>query len=774
MKRLLRQTILLGVAATIVGLHTVIKYSQPSGCATSFNTDIPYTLPAILKPITAASASDVIPLARIGRGKYADFAWSPDCQTFAVASTIGVWLYRRDDAPRLLEAPNGQVQDVEWSPDGRQIAGMGSYPHLTYSQGIWLWNVENGELSGTWKSDQAIFKIGFKPDGTLLAFTMEGEDCASCIATLRLIRENRTLTAEKLNILGPNMSDIRTLGLDDSASTLAVAGGFIGGSRVDTSKIDYNIRVWNVNTDADLPAPLAVLPANGMSGPITLNASGTRVAFAVGGIYLYNVQTRALLKQWTDATGPLAFSADGNLFAFLSIYDDANSQTVYGKNYHIRLFDMTSGKDAEMAIKLAGYVLVMSFTPDGNALGVLSADDYGDQQIRFFSVVTGEEVGSLPINRLIETITLTPDEQNIINWGYDAVDVWDIQTGALQVTDHRVGSPKSAVSPSRSRPLLALNTANGATEVSTLNIWNMQTGQIAFSQSSADRINTGMAFSHDGRLFALASIQQDPNNANQDSRIEIRDTDTWTIRQQWAGGENSLNFSPDDGFLVALGYYGLQVWDVQTGEMSQLSSDWYVDGSTVRFLSGGAVMLFAKGGRLMIRDLNRGRDLERFTGRWAEAINRDERFAAMRTKLDLDHANVGIWNLKTGHLFAHLESPGTDYPDVLYFSPDSRYLVARETVYGESWVWNWISGERILHLTDHSFMTFSPDGSLMADATSDGRIHLWDTATWTEAAVLTGHGERSDLQFNRDGTLLISTGGGSLGDGILRLWGIPS
>ncbi|MFD8145758.1 hypothetical protein [Streptomyces sp. NPDC059708] len=70
-------------------------------------------------------------------------------------------------------------------------------------------------------------------------------------------------------------------------------------------------------------------------------------------------------------------------------------------------------------------------------------------------------------------------------------------------------------------------------------------------------------------------------------------------------------------------------------------------------------------------------------------------------------------------------------------------------------------------------VAWSPGGVLLACATGDGRLTVWDTASWRRAAALRqpdaggGHGEGlAALAFSPDGTRLVSAGAG----GGLRLW----
>jgi WD40 repeat protein len=75
----------------------------------------------------------------------------------------------------------------------------------------------------------------------------------------------------------------------------------------------------------------------------------------------------------------------------------------------------------------------------------------------------------------------------------------------------------------------------------------------------------------------------------------------------------------------------------------------------------------------------------------------------------------------------------------------------------------------IAHLdTSVDNLEFSPDGETLAFV-SNGAVHIWDTATWTERISLSDHFYTSSFDFSPDGTLLASSGTYTL-----RLWNVES
>jgi WD40 repeat protein len=68
-------------------------------------------------------------------------------------------------------------------------------------------------------------------------------------------------------------------------------------------------------------------------------------------------------------------------------------------------------------------------------------------------------------------------------------------------------------------------------------------------------------------------------------------------------------------------------------------------------------------------------------------------------------------------------------------------------------------------------VTFSPDGTLLAGAGQDGRVHLWSMPDGAEVAVYDTHYTAAwDIAFSPDGTQLVSAGG----DGTIRFWDVAT
>ncbi|WP_086666134.1 hypothetical protein [Lentzea kentuckyensis] len=193
---------------------------------------------------------------------------------------------------------------------------------------------------------------------------------------------------------------------------------------------------------------------------------------------------------------------------------------------------------------------------------------------------------------------------------------------------------------------------------------------------------------------------------------------------------------------------------------------------------------------------------------WHVALAPDGTLAALATSV----GTVTLWDTAAHRQVAQLTGPDGNYPSVA-FSPDGRTLVtsndskqpeqrlrlwdvrthklvrslpgsASSVAFssdGSSLVTAW--GSRIVQwdlATARPIRTYqgtpgifdialSHDGSLIAAAGTDGGVHLWETATGKETAVLSGHTKAVfGVDFSRDGTTLVS----SSEDGTVRLWNV--
>ena len=92
--------------------------------------------------------------------------------------------------------------------------------------------------------------------------------------------------------------------------------------------------------------------------------------------------------------------------------------------------------------------------------------------------------------------------------------------------------------------------------------------------------------------------------------------------------------------------------------------------------------------------------------------------------------------------------------------------------------WNATLSKEVITLRGHTdwveSVAFAPDGKLLATASADRTVRLWEIGTGATKAVLVGHKQRvRSLQFSANGKLLATGAGEYRNDkltGEVRLW----
>lgn len=354
---------------------------------------------------------------RLGKGHITDIKFVPDGTQFAVASSIGIWLYDARtgaEITRLNEKPRN-IKTIVFSPDGETLTSSDSEGQVQ------MWDISTAKLRATFQGPHRSTNAASaaSTDGTTLANEYH-----------RRIR----LWKFSVNTTEPTITDINSdskfqhgpmvTALSSDATRFVAAAP----TEYDT----YPIWVWDANTGEllfTLEGHTRWIRALAFSPDSKTLASGDNSRT----IRLWNVDTgtyRASFKISKDGSYALTFSPNSKFLAS------------GGGDGKIRLWDATVKKQEGLGtlgqytplLTLRGHkhrVYTTAFSPDGKTL--ITASIYG--KIRAWDTTTGSQrfVSSEHLGNALGFVfpetgsTFTSVHR--LNWNSVQMKEWDVNTG---------------------------------------------------------------------------------------------------------------------------------------------------------------------------------------------------------------------------------------------------------------------------------------------------------------------------------------------------------
>ena len=606
--------------------------------------------------------------------------FSPDGTTLASASadgTVKLWNAISGELFHILIGHEAPISSISFSPDGSLLASVSEDGMVK------LWQTSSGAIVNTLSAHQAgVSIVSFLADGNTLVSASEDGVVKLSIST----------GSKALQPLQGRAEEIYNISFSSDGTTLAAGGN------------DGMVRLWDPRSGREIQT-LA-----GQDAPIL------KIKFSPDGNLLATVDTFDTVRLWNRNSGEVfqTLKGYGNVINNISFSPDATVLASANGDGMVKLWDLRSGKELQTLKGHSDSVSNVSFSPDGNTL--VSASDDG-----ILKVWKRNHGGDLQIlsghGKPVSSLSFSPNNNLLASADFDGtVKLWDSDNSQeLQTLVGHV-APVWSIQFSSDGSLLASASAD-----QTVKVWNPEDGSKLQTLTGHEAPVWSVSFSPDDTLVASASADRTIKLWDVSSGDELI---TLIGHQDWV---NSLSFSPDGSLLASASDDGtVKLWDLRSGKeiktlLGHGAPVWSVSFSPVRsgLLRDLGYVLASAGADSTVKlwDSVSGQELETLAGHsslvTSVGFSPDGKILA---SAGADHT-VQLWDI-TGQQQRRRVRERRD-----------RRLYGRKPGLQKSSSDN-LHSRKLQTLDDHTdrvtSVSFAPDGSVLASASDDGTVIIWD------------------------------------------------
>ena len=701
---------------------------------------------------------------RIGKGTLGEIAYFPDGTRFAVATSIGVWVYDSITGKELYPLTDHTygVDLIRFSPDGNFIATASP------DGSIHLWNADNGNhvyILSDEKSD--LYEPVFSNNGKIIAV-----QCAEKFANIRItLRLYNVKTGKHINTISESTHRFYNVRFSPDNKTLLTSQH----RRIKLWDVATAQQLKTLNTPAESQHDGKIEDVQFSLNGRTLNILCSRHP-GVGTVYFRNINSeewnqlkRSRQNSNDKGYSSMFFSPDGNTLATIHKSDirvdlwDANTgeyiNSLFG-NHGSKICTLcfsdngriiaTGGSDGTIHLWAAkqgmhliplsghkGQINNISISPDG--ITILSKST--DNTVHLWNAITGQLLNTLDgyIDSIYD-LTIIPDRNTIVSWSSDEILRWyDTNTGKLHKQhklneQHKLHGINGGVRTLYFSP----NGRTFITQSTRMNVylWDIGTGELINRLLERRNYIEQVHISPNGKTIA---------GRGNDGTILIWDANTGQLLNtihDIKGELFQVNYSTDGSIIVSSSSENTtQLWNPNTGQLIR----------TITGIKGAIVgAYFSKNANTIVTRIYEESDddgaflWDGFTGQHIRDLSYSGAISLFNSSPDGKIVTIAdghssdvilfdIFNrqqLKTFAGHVGLESCGGGTISDVRFSHNRAKMATASSIDATTIIWNPKTGERLKTLSGHtsgiSSLAFTPDGKTLVSGSSDGTILLWD------------------------------------------------